>query len=120
MKANRSLFSQLKQQYQILQMRAAYIAAEQYIIKNSETGMADAIHAAGGEQDIFTFVMDEFGNGKQLTLKEVQIQKLEDQLAELEKTGQKLLEEEKYELMQEAKEIYDIISSQLAKLRGDN
>ena len=118
MKANRSLFSQLKQQYQILQMRAAYIAAEQYIIKNSETGMADAIHAAGGEQDIFTFVMDEFGNGKQLTLKEIQIQKLEKQLEELQRVGNELLAEEKYELMQEAKELYNITKSQLDKLRG--
>ena len=42
-RVNRSLFSKLKQQYELKKMMAAYIGAEQQIIASSSNGMADGM-----------------------------------------------------------------------------
>ena len=125
MKANRILFDRLKQQWDLLKMKSAYIAAEQEIIQNSSNGMADGISFGNNdivpEQKVIEFFQDEFGNlaAEEVTVKDQQIRKLEQQLKELEETGRKLLEDENYELMEEARELYDITKRQLDKLRGN-
>jgi hypothetical protein len=55
--------------------------------------------------------IDAFGNSK-LSEKDL----LASQLAELSITGEKLLKEEKYELLKELKEIYDKIKTEYDKL----
>lgn len=56
--------------------------------------------------------MDMFGDVRKWSEKEV----IEEQMRELEKLGRKLLDEEKYEEMQEAQEIYDKLKIELDKL----
>ncbi len=116
MKANRSKFSQIKQQYDLQKMASAYILAEQHIIKNSSNGMADGMDAV----QFFKTDQDPFGNVtyQEITVKDAQIHKLEGQLLELEELGRTLLNEEKYELFQEARDLYNATKSQLNKLRS--
>ena len=114
MRANRILFDKLKQQYDIIKMKSAYILAEREIMQNPGLTAWQEV----SEPQEFHFMQDEFGNIKNMTVKELQIEKLEKQLEELERVGNELLAEEKYELMQEAKELYNITKSQLNKLRG--
>ena len=117
MKAHRSRFSQIKQQFELRKMMAAYIGAEQQIIQNSSNGMADGMTP---EKFHFDFVQGEDGEMfvEQVTVKDMQIRKLEEQLQEMEEQGRKLLENENYELLQELREIYDLTVTQLTKLRG--
>ena len=117
MKVNKSRFSAIKQKYELLKMVSAYIAAERQIITQSDNGMADGMDAV----QYFEFQQDEFGNVEQkaVTIRDAQINKLEQQLKELEEVGRKLLKDEKYELMREAQELYDRTKSQLNKLRGN-
>ena len=116
MKANRSRFSQIKQQFELKKMMAAYIGAEQQIIRESSNGMADGI---GPEKFHFEFVQGDDGElfVEQMTVKDMQIQKLEDQLAEMEETGRNLMEKENYELLNELKEIYELTKKQLDNLK---
>ena len=84
-RANRSLFSKLKQQYELKKMMAAYIGAEQQIIANSSNGMADGME--------FYVEHDPFGNPAviETTVKEQQIQRLEAQMLEMEEAGTKTI-----------------------------
>ena len=131
MRATRTRFSTLKQRYELLKMQSAYIAAEREIMKNPsltqwdetiEFRMKDGtveFHRMNAEQ-FAGMEMDEFGNMKNVTVKDLQIRKLEERLDELEELGRKLLNDEKYELMREAQEIYDRTKSQLDRLRGNS
>ena len=114
MKANRILFDRLKQQYDIIKMKSAYILAEREIVQNPSLTQWEE----NTNVEEFHFLQDEFGNIRNVTLKELQIEKLETQLEELKKVGNELLAEEKYELMREAQELYDITLDQLNKLRS--
>ena len=132
MKCNRSRFTKIKWEFEMLKMKSAYILAERAIMANPQlTGFQDVAEAITGfkfeskqmnpEEFIKIYTSDEDGNmvEKSMTIKEMQISQLEGELKEIEELGQKLLSEEKYELMQEAKEMYDRISNQLNKLRGN-
>ena len=117
MKANRIIFDRLKQQYEIMKMKSAYILAERDIVQDpSLTAWQETKYVAPEEVQ---FVLDDFGGVKNMTLKEIQIQKLEEDLEKLKKLGNELLADEKYELMVEAQELYDIALKQLNKLRGN-
>lgn len=115
MKVNRILWSKLKMKHDILKMVAAYIRAEQEIIANSSTGMADDMETVVG----WSFETDHTGNTyrQDHTVRDLQIKKLEEQIAEMEEQGRKLLEAENYELMRELKEIYDLAVKQLNNLK---
>ena len=113
MKANKITFSKIKLKWEIQQMTSAYIHAEQHIIKK----LADGIDITGAsEVDIHPeipglleevqqveFMYDAFGNAKAVTPKD----KIKEKLDALEIQGNKLLEQEKYELFIELKEIYE-------------
>ena len=109
MKINRITFDKIKAQYEILKMRAAYIAAEKLIIEeqikgNDLTGVS-TIHSFDPmtAEEFHKVVTDGFGNIRNVTPKELIKQKMDA----LEKQGRKLLNEEKYELFAELKEIYE-------------
>ena len=130
MKVNRTRFSNIKLEFEILKMKAAYIAAEQEIIRMSENGMADGIKTVtssdniifeGKEMDPETFIgmeMDDLGNARSLTVKDLKIRDLEDKLQQLEEVGRELLKEEKYELMQEALELWEKTKQQINNLKS--
>jgi preprotein translocase subunit SecF len=113
MKVNKITFSQIQLAWHIQQMTSAYIHAEQHIIKK----LADGIDITGAsEVDIHPeipglleevqqveFMYDAFGNARTVTPKD----KLKEKLDALEIQGNKLLEQEKYELFIELKEIYE-------------
>ena len=104
MKVNRITFSKIKLKWQMLQMTSAYIHAEQHIIKN----LADGIDLTGANEVVeeaqqVEFTYDAFGNAKTITPKD----KIKEKLDALEIQGNKLLEQEKYELFIELKEIYE-------------
>ncbi len=104
MKVNKITFSQIKLAWHIQQMTSAYIHAEQHIIKK----LADGIDITGAsevteEVQQVEFMYDAFGNAKTITPKD----KLKEKLDALEIQGNKLLEQEKYELFIELKEIYE-------------
>ena len=109
MKVNRITFDRIKAQYEILKMRAAYIAAEKLIIEeqingNDPTGVSKYYNFDPMTPEEFHKVAtDGFGNIRNVTPKELIKQKMDA----LEKQGRKLLEQEKYELFAELKEIYD-------------
>ena len=68
-----------------------------------------------GPQEFFSKDVDAFGNVKfaqEYTQKEL----LEEQMSQLKDTAKKLLAEEKYELLQELKEIYDKIKKEYDSL----
>jgi len=68
-----------------------------------------------GPQEFFNKDVDAFGNIKysqEFSEKDL----LKEQLIELENTAKKLLQEEKYELLQELKEIYEKIKQDYDKL----
>jgi len=81
MKVNKITFSQIKLRWQIQQMTSAYIHAEQQIIKK----LADGIDITGANE----IIQEVQQNAKTITPKD------------------KLLEQEKYELFIELKEIYE-------------
>jgi len=104
MKVNKITFSQIKLKWQIQQMTSAYIHAEQHIIKK----LADGIDITGASEVVeevqqVEFMYDAFGNAKTITPKD----KIKEKLDALEIQGNKLLEQEKYELFIELKEIYE-------------
>ena len=113
MKVNKITFSQIKLAWHIQQMTSAYIHAEQHIIKK----LADGIDITGAsevdnhpeipglleEVQQVEFTYDAFGNARTITPKD----KLKEKLDALEIQGNKLLEQEKYELFIELKEIYE-------------
>ena len=118
-RANIMLYTRLKQQYELKKMMAAYIGAEQQILKGSSTGMADGM----GPQDYYEVSMDMFGNvtsTHEVTVKDQQINKLKEQMADMEEAGRKLLEQENYELLQELHEVYDLAKRQLINLLRSN
>jgi len=97
MKANKITFDKINARWNIMKMTSAYINAEKILIQQSTFDQ---------DQDNTTeisFVMDDFGNSRQLTPKEV----LKIKLDAFELQGAKLLEEEKYELFAELKELYE-------------
>ena len=120
MRANRMLYSRLLLQWEVKKMMTAYIGAERQIIESNARGIditgADSVSVFSDE--FVGMQMDEFGNVTNVTTKDLQIRKLEDQLEQLKETGRQLLEDEKYELLVEAQELYDITMRQLNKLRG--
>ena len=104
MKVNKITFSQVKLAWHIQQMTSAYIHAEQHIIKK----LADGIDITGAsevteEVQQVEFMYDAFGNARTITPKD----KIKEKLDALEIQGNKLLEQEKYELFIELKEIYE-------------
>lgn len=103
MKANRITFDKIKAQYDILKMRAAYISAEEYIVKQAANGIditgMNTIEVISTEE----FHTDGFGNMRMLTPKE----QIKNKMDALEEQGNELLAEEKYELFAELKEIYE-------------
>jgi preprotein translocase subunit SecF len=104
MKVNKITFSQIKLAWHIQQMTSAYIHAEQHIIKK----LADGIDITGAsevteEVQQVEFMYDAFGNARTITPKD----KIKEKLDALEIQGNKLLEQEKYELFIELKEIYE-------------
>ena len=109
MKENKITFDKIKAQWDILKMSSAYIKAEQHIIQeqangNDITGASTLMQFDPMTPEEFHKVAtDGFGNIRNITPKELIKQKMNA----LEKQGRKLLEQEKYELFAELKEIYD-------------
>ena len=97
MKINKITFDKIKAQYEILKMRAAYIAAEKLIIEeqingNDLTGVSTiASFDPMTPEEFNKVVADGFGNIRNVTPKELIKQKMDA----LEKQGIKLLNEEK-------------------------
>ena len=102
---NRIAFDKLKIQWEILKARAAYFDAEQEIIgklpKYDDSYIVS--HEPMTPEEWHAYEVDGFGNLKNITPKELIKQKMDA----LEKQGTKLLQEEKYELFAELKEIYE-------------
>lgn len=63
-------------------------------------------------EEFFDHQVDAFGNIKNIDRKYL----IEQQLAQLEETKEKLLKEEKYELLKELKEIYDKLKKEYENL----
>lgn len=106
---NRITFDKLKAQFDILKMRSAYIAAEKFLIQEAADG-----HDFTNFQVIETFEpmtpeefhqyqTDGFGNIRHSSPKEVILKKMND----IALKAEKYLAEEKYELVQELKELYE-------------
>ena len=106
---NRITFDKLKAQFDILKMRSAYIAAERLIIEegakgNDITGMqVIQTFEPMSPEEFNEYQVDGFGNIRHSSPKEVILNKMNA----LEEQGRKLLEEEKYELFIELKELYE-------------
>ena len=111
MKVNRILFSKLKQQYKILQMKSAYILAEDHLMQDPDTGVFT------GTERIEVDDFKEF-NPTQYRPKKTQILNLQHQIKGLEELSNALLGEEKYEEMQEAKEILDKLRIELKRIKN--
>ena len=109
MKANRILFSKLRQQYKILQMKSAYILAEDHLIQDPDGVVV-------GTERIEVEEFKEF-NTKEYRPKKTQILNLEHQIRALQELSNELLDEEKYEEMQEAKEILEKLRRELNRLK---
>lgn len=101
MKANRMLFSKIKTQWSILQMTSAYINAEKILIQQAAESVETFEPMSADEFQHYQ--VDGFGNIKNLTPKDLIKQKMES----IEAQGRELLEQEKYELFAELKEIYE-------------
>jgi len=112
-KVNKIKFDKIKAQYDILKMRAAYIAAEQHIIKNSSSGMADGIAEIRYEHDMFGNV-----SAHTLSVRDMQIEKLEEQAANLEEAGRDFMKREEYLLYKKTKELWEKTMKQLNNLRS--
>ena len=109
MKANRILFSKLRQQYKILQMKSAYILAEDFLVQDPDGVVT-------GTERIEVDDFKEF-NPAQYRPKKTQILNLQHQIRGLEELSNALLDEEKYEEMQEAKEILEKLRRELDRLK---
>jgi hypothetical protein len=106
---NRITFDKVKEQYDILKMRAAYIAAERLIISqaaegNDLTGMhiVESFEPMTPEE-FHKYETDGFGNIRHKSPKEVILDKMND----IALKANKYIEQEKYELVQELKELYE-------------
>ena len=116
MKINIIKFDKIKSKYNILKMRDAYIEAEQYILQNSVNGFANGISEVVEER----FVHDQFGNitHQSVTVKDLQIEKLEQRATELEKAGREFMQQEEYLLYKKSKELWEKIMKQIQNLRS--
>jgi len=104
MKVNKITFSQIQLAWNIQQMTSAYIHAEQHIVKKLADGIdITGVSEVAEEVQQVEFMYDAFGNAKTITPKD----KIKEKLDALEIQGNKLLEQEKYELFIELKEIYE-------------
>ena len=103
MKANIIKFDRIKARWDIMKMTSAYIQAEKVLINQSLSDQNIFNDEQYQNLSTTTFVMDQFGNSRQLSPKEI----LKAKLDAFEIQGAKLLEEEKYELFAELKEIYE-------------
>ena len=113
-RANRILFDKLKTRWDITKMKLAYIMAEKEIMQNPSLTQWEE----HGLDQIIEQEFDSLGNVRNKTLRDVQIEKLEQQIKEVEETAKKLLENENYELMHEAQDLYDTLKRQLNRLRS--
>lgn len=113
MRVNRSKFSQLKQQFDIMKMKSAYILAEKDIMNNpSLTGFDDAV-----EEVTRIWTMGEFGEMVQVSPIELKMNEIEEKVKKMQDKRDKLLQEEKYELIGEIDELINIEIKRLAELR---
>ena len=114
---NRLRFDKIKLQYDILKMRDAYIAAEQHILQNSINGFANGMSEDVVEERI---IHDQFGNisHQAMTMRDLQIEKLEQRAAELEKAGREFIKREDYLNVKKAKELWQKIMKQIQNLRS--
>jgi hypothetical protein len=104
MKVNRIRFDRVKAQWDILKMTAAYIAAEQQIIEQSKNqNWGVQVFGPLDAEQLHNFEYDAFGNVKNNSAKEL----IGKKLIKLEEQGRKLLDQEKYELFIELKQIYE-------------
>jgi len=110
MKVNRMLFDKIKLQWDITKMKSAYIDAERTIMAEVQqghdlTGSLKVIETFEPmtAEEFHQYQTDGFGNIKNITPKELIKQKMDS----IQEQGRKLLEEEKYELFAELKEIYE-------------
>ena len=110
-KVNRITFDKIKAQFDILKMRAAYVAAEQYLIEEAERNYVE-------DPSNPIMEIDAFGNMKQITVREMQIAKLTEQLEQLIDAGNEMLKIENYEELAKLHNMYARISSQLRRLRS--
>ena len=106
---NRTTFNKLKAQFDILKMRSAYIEAEKMIIQQAASGnditsmqVIQSFEPMSPEE-FHQYEADGFGNIRHKSPKEVIL----DKMNAIALKAQKYLEEEKYELLAELKEIYD-------------
>ena len=104
---NRITFDKLKAQYEILKMRAAYIAAEKLIIEEAAKGNdltnTIKIFEPMTAEEFHQYQTDGFGNIRHKSPKEVILDKMNDLAA----TANKYIKQAKYELVQELKELYE-------------
>ena len=105
---NRITFDKLKAKFEILKMRAAYIEAEKLLIQEA-SGTINASDMKITEfppmtaEEFHQYQVDGFGNIRHKSPKEVILDKMNDIAAK----ANKYLEQEKYELVQELKELYE-------------
>ena len=113
---SRSRFSKIKLEYDILKMRDAYISAEQHILQNSINGFANGIGDVVEER----IIHDQFGNvtHQAMTMRDLQIEKLESRAIELEKAGREFIKKEDYLNVKKAKELWEKIMKQIKNLRS--
>ena len=116
MMINRIQLSKIKTQWELSKMKAAYIAAERAIVQDASLTGWDPKESAHDE--IARTITDEFGNTTNLTVRDMKIIELQEQINEIEDTAIRLLEEEKYELVKEAKEIWEKLTYQLKNLKS--
>lgn len=106
---NRITFDKIKAQFEILKMRSAYIAAEKLLIQeatngNDITGIKVITEFPPMTPEEFhEYQVDGFGNIRHSSPKEVILKKMND----IALKAEKYLAEEKYELVQELKELYE-------------
>ena len=120
MRVNKIRFSKIKNQFDLLMMKAAYILAERAIIGDpSMTGWQDKEYE---EEDRSNWTVTRQwtpeSNHEILDhLKGVnEKNKLIDKMKNLEDQGRLALEEENYEKLAVLKEVYDILKNKLNKL----
>lgn len=126
MKINRLQWDKLKPQWDILKMKSAYIEAEKSIVQDPsltawQDEMANNIKAVGPEEFWREFqggLVDlNKTPGYVEDAKSTERMLIREQILEIEEQGRKLLKEEKYELLQEAKEIWEKLQQQLKNLK---
>lgn len=106
---NRITFDKLKARFEILKMRSAYVEAEKLLMQEAADGndltgikVITAFDPMTPEE-FQEYETDGFGNIRHKSPKEVIL----DKMNAIALKAEKYLEEEKYELLAELKEIYD-------------